>query len=56
MSFLVYLLSTVTLPSFSDSYYTEARDVVVGLLLVVSAFLARPIFQLGAVGKGAKDG
>jgi hypothetical protein len=39
LPFIVTLVSSTTLPSISASYYTEARDIFVGLLFVVSAFL-----------------
>ena len=39
LPFIVTLVSTTTLMSISASYYTEARDIFVGLLFVVSAFL-----------------
>jgi len=37
--FVVSLLSSSSLSSISASYYTEARDVFVGMLFIVSAFL-----------------
>ena len=37
--FIVSLVSTEKLSSISASYHTEARDIFVGLLFVVSAFL-----------------
>ncbi len=39
LPFVVTIISTTTLTSISASYYTEARDIFVGLLFVVSAFL-----------------
>ncbi|MFN2237159.1 MAG: hypothetical protein ACK2U1_23260 [Anaerolineales bacterium] len=39
LPFIVTLVSSTTLTSISASYYTEARDIFVGLLFVVSAFL-----------------
>lgn len=36
---IVSLLSTTELSSISASYYTNARDVFVGMLFIVSAFL-----------------
>jgi uncharacterized membrane protein len=39
LPFIVTLISSTTLLSISASYYTEARDIFVGLLFVVSAFL-----------------
>ena len=37
--FVVTYVSSTTLTSISSSYYTEARDIFVGLLFIVSAFL-----------------
>ena len=39
LPFIVTFISSTTLTSISASYYTEARDIFVGLLFVVSAFL-----------------
>jgi hypothetical protein len=36
---VVRMISNTALPSVSDYYYTEARDVFVGMVFVVSAFL-----------------
>jgi uncharacterized membrane protein YbjE (DUF340 family) len=39
LPFLVSLISGEQLDSISSSYYTAARDCLVGLLFVVGAFL-----------------
>ena len=39
LPFVVSIISSISLPSVSASYYTEARDLFVGLLFVVASFL-----------------